>query len=211
MAKKAKVVAKKVKLSDVIGKIEAVVIKGTGEVVEVVDDLKQAADRPKNGRFTDFVKVDQQALLDWATNKSVDVYRVMMVLMGKMRYGGKVPLSQTEIGNMLGIQQENVSRAMKTLKRDGLVKMVKRGLWLVSHLFCFKGGSADLMIAAKEETDDQIAGMIKAVKQKAVDILPRIIVKSDPELEVAEFMRTRDFDESETGWFYDEDGPALAY
>ncbi len=143
---------RKVKLSSLIGNIGSVAMLDTGEMVEVDDDLHRSVKIDKTGCLTDFVKVSHDYMAQLADHKSLDVHRVNALLVSRLRYGGKVFITQAEIGELLKIEQPNVSRAMKVLQREGIVRRVKRGSWVMSHRCCFKGGQADMVIAQHQES-----------------------------------------------------------
>jgi hypothetical protein len=68
-------------------------------------------------KFKDWVMLYQLASIDLAKDKRVGgaEYRVLHTLFGMMGYEGSVQISQADIGKVIGMKQQGVSKAIKTL------------------------------------------------------------------------------------------------
>lgn len=50
-----------------------------------------------------------------------EALKVLLMLMGRMDYENIIRISQKEIGDVLGMQKQNVGRAMKALRESGFL------------------------------------------------------------------------------------------
>lgn len=68
--------------------------------------------------------LNQPAAEQLARNKKIGgaEYRVLSFLSSKINYDDSVQISQEDIGQVIGMKQSCVSRAIKTLKEVGIVR-----------------------------------------------------------------------------------------
>jgi hypothetical protein len=84
----------------------------TGELLR--GTMVWVEDKPKV--MGHFVKTYQNGLVALAAYRFTgETYSVMLYLMGKLSFDNWINVTQADIGNSLGLAQQNVSRAMKVL------------------------------------------------------------------------------------------------
>jgi len=91
----------------------------TGELLQ--GTMVWVEDKPPKA-MGQFVKTYQNGLLALATYRLTgETYSVMLYLMGKLSFDNWINVTQADIGNSLGLAQQNVSRAMKVLVEKKII------------------------------------------------------------------------------------------
>lgn len=78
--------------------------------------------RPKQkSTFTRHLTMNQDALKIIATELNHDQMRVLMMLLAELDYENDIQIAQIEIAESIGMQKQNVSRAIKNLLGLGVI------------------------------------------------------------------------------------------
>lgn len=106
----------------------------TGEVVQMVALKPTRAPHPF--RKEGFVQMSQAAMLELAQNPvSGEAMRVLMALCAVLDFENFVQLNQTDLAKLIGMEKQNVNRAMAELFERGIIiKGMKVGRCLTYRL-----------------------------------------------------------------------------
>lgn len=92
--------------------------KESGEVIEEGSLIYV----PRRARIKGFFMGMQLGFEDLAkANLSGEALRVMMLLLSRVDYENEIRITQKQIGEVLAMKQQNVSRAMKALREAGAI------------------------------------------------------------------------------------------
>jgi len=70
---------------------------------------------------------------------SGSAHRVLWALLRRMDYENRVIVTQHELAEELGMQRQNVNRALRELKLAGLVALQRPGLYVIHPDLVWKG------------------------------------------------------------------------
>lgn len=171
-------------------KIMSVISTG-GEILQFIDDrrkdddtgdekpTKRKTDQKMVDKEGDWVKLYQDFALECVKKiKSLTVFKVLLMLMVKIRYGNKLRMRIKDLGAELGIDPSTVTRAMKFLQSIGVVYPIKRGEWDIPWRNFFKGDKAALIVAQAHETDRQFKkSAVKPSPEKKLEQRPQNMVE----------------------------------
>jgi biotin operon repressor len=110
-------------------------------------------------KFKDWVMLYQSASADLAKDRRISgaEFRVLHILFSLMGYEGSVQISQAEIGQMLGMKQQSVFTAIKTLVEVDILRSEgKRGQAATYILNPYYGsrGKASSVVQMQRKWDD---------------------------------------------------------
>jgi len=127
----------------------------TGEIVPAVTWIRQ---QWKGERF---VMVFQAAFEALAMDREItlDARRVLDYLFSKLDFENYILIPQTEIAQKLGMQKQNVSRAIQTLIQKGIIlegpKVDRSRGYRLNHHWGWKGALKNLRVLRAVETRSQ--------------------------------------------------------
>jgi DNA-binding MarR family transcriptional regulator len=92
----------------------------------------------------DYIRVFQDVLLEIAKDRELNLtdHRVLLVILTQMEFENYFNLTQSEIGELLGIDRGNISRSLQKLERRGFIVSVsqsgRKKIYLVNPHIAFK-------------------------------------------------------------------------
>lgn len=160
--------------------------KRTGEVIEI-DAL---INHPKKLRISGFFMVMQEELQYLAKMKlRGEALNVLLFLMGRMDYENSITLAQKEICNDLDMKSPNVSRAIKVLKKFGIIDRHSLSTFHLNSAYGWKGKIHNLRVEENLKKAESIRASRENHVEKSLDELCKI-----PPDRVAEIARkNKDF------------------
>jgi DNA-binding MarR family transcriptional regulator len=97
-----------------------------------------------------YIRVFQDVLLEMAKDRELNLtdHRVLLLILTKLGYENFFSLSQTEMGELLGINQANISRSLQKLEQRGFITLLdtpgRKKVYMVNPHIVFKTKAKDL-------------------------------------------------------------------
>ena len=131
-----------------------IVDKETGEVI----DEGSLIYVPKKVRITGFFMAMQDGLEYVAKSKlKGEALSVLMLLLSRMTYENEIRISQTEVGDILSMKRQNVSRAIKALREAGVLDETENRSIFLSPDIGWKGKVQNLRKRQAEQLKSRMA------------------------------------------------------
>lgn len=138
-----------------------IVDKETGEVI----DEGSLIYVPRKVRITGFFMAMQDGLEYVAKSKlKGEALSVLMLLMSRMTYENEIRISQTEVGEVLSMKRQNVSRAIKALREAGVLDATENRSLFLSPDIGWKGKVQNLR---KRQAEQLKSGMAPEIGNTA--------------------------------------------
>jgi hypothetical protein len=119
----------------------------------------------------DFV-MDSQAFLCWLSDYYKDDHvslRLIVRMMGMQKPGGQVHATQTELANLLGVKQPQISRSLKEAGRIGVTAKVKAGVYQLHPTLSLRGGK----IPVEPKPGTRAQGTLRVDQLSLVDFIEK--------------------------------------
>ena len=130
-----------------------IIDKQTGEVI----DEGSLIYVPKKVRIRGFFMAMQDGFEHVARMKlKSEELNVLLLLMGRMDYENEIRLTQKEIGHVLTMKRQNVSRALKVLRESGVIAPTQYKTFSLSPDIGWKGKVSNLRKCEAELTRKQL-------------------------------------------------------